>query len=158
MKKGLFLTAAAFVAIASMAVFTAFAEPSEQEKREKIYKELSDAFLKEQMDACLKTAQEKAQEKYDAEVAETETDNKDGKTTTTTKPVVKPSTGGTQTTTQPTTTPTTPTTPTTKNENSTTTKGGATKAGDNTNVTTKGGATKAGDNTNVTTKGGATKK
>ncbi len=104
MKKNLLFIGAFFLAVTSAAVFTAFAAPTEQEKIDKAYNELKEKFLKEQMTTCMQTAEAKAVEKYDTEVA----DAAAGKTTTTTtsKTTTKPTTGGgsTQTTTTTTTT------------------------------------------------------
>ena len=75
MKKGLFFVGAICIAISSAAIFTAFAEPTEQEKKDKVFNELKEKFMKEQMDACMKDADAKALEKYEAEEAE----SKDGK-------------------------------------------------------------------------------
>ena len=107
MKKNLLFIGAFFFAVASAAVFTAFAEPTEQEKMDKAYNELKNQFFIEQMATCLQTADAKAVEKYDQEAAEAAEGKKT--TTTTGKTTTKPTTGGggTQNTTTTTTTTTT---------------------------------------------------
>ena len=51
MKKGWFFVAAVCIAISSATIFTAFADPTEQENKENVFNELKEKFMEEQEDA-----------------------------------------------------------------------------------------------------------